>query len=86
MPQYIPLTDIDLDTPALMIDSQASLVSIHATALYRIRSATQMMESLARTEITHVDGTDLQHIAQAATMLLRDGCDLLDVLGRQLKA
>ncbi|NBA94460.1 short-chain dehydrogenase [Pseudomonas sp. R5(2019)] len=86
MPRYIPLTDIDLDNPSLMIDSEVPPLSIHATALARIRAATEMMESLSRTEVARADGVDLQHIAQAATMLMRDGCDLLGVLGIQLRA
>ena len=36
-------------------------------------------------EMMGADGQDLQCVSQAAALLLRDGCDVLDVLGRQLR-
>ena len=85
MPQYIPLTSTTSDTPSLLINTQASPSELHSNAAARILAATQLMESLSKTDIDNADGIDLKHIAQAATLLLRDGCDLLDVLGRQLR-
>ncbi len=40
-----------------------------------------MMERLASLDIAHAKGADVQQIAHAAAMLLRDGCDVMDVLG-----
>jgi hypothetical protein len=85
VPQYIPLTSNDCDTPSLLINTQSSPAELHGNAAARILAATQLMESLSKTDIDNADGIDLKHIAQAATLLLRDGCDLLDVLGRQLR-
>lgn len=47
----------------------------------RFLAVTQMMESLANLDITRASGADVQQLAQAAAMLLRDGCDVMDVLG-----
>ncbi|NBA97500.1 short-chain dehydrogenase [Pseudomonas sp. R5(2019)] len=83
MPQYIALTN-NCDLPCLAIDSHAPLADLHHNALLRIRIATQLLESLARNELMSADGTDLQYVSQATAVLMRDGCDLLDVLGRNL--
>ncbi|WP_347340468.1 hypothetical protein [Pseudomonas sp. TH03] len=45
-----------------------------------------MMESLASLDITQAKGADVQQLANAAAMLLRDGCDVMDVLGRRIRA
>ncbi|WP_238930713.1 MULTISPECIES: hypothetical protein [Pseudomonas] len=84
MPQYIPLTN-NCDLPCLAIDSHAPLADLHNNALLRIRVATELLESFARNEMMGADGQDLQCVSQAAALLLRDGCDVLDVLGRQLR-
>ncbi|MDR9864972.1 hypothetical protein [Pseudomonas sp. Irchel 3E19] len=44
-----------------------------------------MMKSLASLDITSATGADVQQLAHAAAMLLRDGCDVMDVLGRQIR-
>ena len=46
----------------------------------------QVLESLARLDLKDADGTDLQHLANAGAILLRDSCDLLDVMGWRLQA
>jgi riboflavin synthase len=59
---------------------------LHSNAATRFLAVTQMMESLANLDITRASGADVQQIAHAAAMLLRDGCDVMDVLGRQIRA
>lgn len=83
MNQYIPLTAIDCPTPCLLIDRDAPLLVLHANAVERIRSATQLLESLAQHSNPPLD--TLEQLNHAATVLLRDGCDLLDVLGWRLR-
>ena len=43
------------------------------------------METFSRREVQNADSVDLKHLAMTATLLLRDGCDLLDVLASQLR-
>jgi hypothetical protein len=49
---------------------------LHETAAYRIRTATQLLESFAVNENVHSE------LARVLVTSLRDGCDLLDVVGR----
>jgi hypothetical protein len=44
------------------------------------------MENLAMREEIHTDAVILHDFARLCAIPLRDGCDLLDVLGRRLQA
>ncbi|MNJ04904.1 hypothetical protein D3C73_1658890 [compost metagenome] len=52
---------------------------LHETAAYRIRTATQLLESFAADEGVYSE------LARVLVTSLRDGCDLLDVVGRRLR-
>lgn len=80
MERYMPMTGIDCLIPSLLIDTQAPLDVLHDTAAYRIRTATQLLESIAASEGVHSE------LARVLVTSLRDGCDLLDVVGRRLQA
>ena len=82
---FIPLTAIDCLIPALLIDRNAPVDVLHANAAARVRAATQLMETLSNRDIELADTVDLRQIATVAMILLRDGCDLLDVLGWHLR-
>ena len=82
---YIPLTAIDCTIPALLIDRNAPLDVLHANATARILAVTQLMEMFSSHEEQQADAVDLKHLATVAAHLLRDGCDLLDVLGWRLR-
>ena len=84
MNHYIPLTAIDCLIPSLLIDTQSPPDVLHANAAARILAVTQALESLDRLELNDADSVDLKHLTHACAILLRDGCDLLDVLGRRL--
>ncbi|KMM81206.1 hypothetical protein [Pseudomonas deceptionensis] len=84
-PPFIPLTAIDCTIPALLIDRNAPLDVLHANAIARILAVTQLMEMFSSREVQEADSVDLKHVATVATLLLRDGCDLLDVLGWRLR-
>lgn len=84
-PPFIPLTAIDCTIPALLIDRNAPLDVLHANAIARILAITQLMEMFSSREVQEADSVDLKHVATVATLLLRDGCDLLDVLGWRLR-
>ena len=82
---FIPLTAIDCTIPALLIDRNAPLDVLHANAVARVLAVTQLMEMFSSREVQEADSVDLKHVATVATQLLRDGCDLLDVLGWRLR-
>ncbi|VVN81447.1 hypothetical protein [Pseudomonas fluorescens] len=86
MNRYMPITGVDNDFHALLIDTQAPLDVLHETADYRIRAVTQLLENLALREEIHSDAVILHDFAQVLAIPLRDGCDLLDVIGRRLRA
>ncbi|RON19590.1 hypothetical protein [Pseudomonas frederiksbergensis] len=71
--------------PSLLIDTEAPVDVLHDTATYRIRSVTQLLETLSLGEAIG-DAALLQEFARVLAIPLRDGCDLLDVVGRRLRA
>ncbi|MGH8384371.1 MAG: hypothetical protein ACRESJ_02605 [Pseudomonas sp.] len=79
MDRYMPVTGNDCSIPSLLIDTQAPLDVLHEAAAYRIRTATQLLEVFAFGEGVHSE------LARALVISLRDGCDLLDVVGRRLQ-
>ncbi len=86
MNPHMPMTNNECDIPVLLVATQAPLDVLHSNAATRFLAGTQMMESLASLDITQAKGADVQQLAHAAAMLLRDGCDVMDVLGRQIRA
>ena len=82
---FIPLTAIDCTIPALLIDRNAPLDVLHANAIARILAVTQLMEMFSSREVQQADFVDLKHMATVSAQLLRDGCDLMDVLGWRLQ-
>ncbi len=79
MDRYMPMTGIDCTIASLLIDTDAPLDVLHETAAYRIRTATQLLESFAADEGVY---SELKRVLVTS---LRDGCDLLDVVGRRLR-
>ncbi|WLG87020.1 hypothetical protein PSH97_11080 [Pseudomonas cucumis] len=86
MTRYMPITGIDCTIPSLLIDTEAPVDVLHDTAAYRIRSVTQLLETLSLSEALGGDAALLQEFAKVLAIQLRDGCDLLDVVGRRLRA
>ena len=82
---FVPLTAIDCIIPALLIDRNAPLDVLHANAVARVLAVTQLMEMFSCREVQQADSVDLKHLATVSAQLLRDGCDLLDVLGWRLR-
>lgn len=84
MNQYIALTSNDSATPALFVDTTVPLEILLDAATYRLRAVTQVLENLAlRSEISS-DAVVLSDFALLCSIPLRDGCDLLDVIGRRM--
>nr|WP_279158453.1 hypothetical protein [Pseudomonas corrugata] len=84
MTRYMPITGIDCTPATLLIDTEAPLDVLFETADYRIRSVTQVLENIAfRSEIGS-DTVVLSDFCKMLTIALRDGCDVMDVIGRVL--
>ncbi|WP_124349464.1 hypothetical protein [Pseudomonas chlororaphis] len=82
----MPITGLDCTIPALLIDTQAPLDVLHENAAYRIRCATQLLEQLATDHPLQGNAITVNELAQLLVIPLRDGCDLLDIVGRRLQA
>ena len=65
---------------------QAPLDVLYDAAAYRIRAVTQFLENLAFREQISSDAVVLHDFALLLAIPLRDGCDLLDVIGRKLNS
>ncbi|WLH50623.1 short-chain dehydrogenase [Pseudomonas tolaasii] len=84
MNQFMALTSNDSANPALFIDTTVPLEILLEAASYRLRAVTQVLENLAlRSEISS-DAVVLNDFALLCSIPLRDGCDLLDVVGRRM--
>ncbi|MBD9456987.1 short-chain dehydrogenase [Pseudomonas sp. PDM05] len=84
MNPYIALTSNDTATPALFVDSTAPLDILLDAATYRIRAVTQVLENLALRGEVSSDAVVLSDFALLCAIPLRDGCDLLDVIGQRM--
>ncbi|MGF6149792.1 hypothetical protein [Pseudomonas fluorescens] len=85
MARYMPITGIDCTIASLLIDTEAPVDVLHDTAVYRIRSVTQLLETLSLGEGLGRDALLLRDFARVLVIPLRDGCDLMDVVGRRLR-
>lgn len=79
MDRYIPVTGDNCLIASLLIDTEAPLDVLHETAACRIRAATELLENLAFEEGAYSE------LARVLVISLREGCDLLDVVGRRLQ-
>jgi hypothetical protein len=86
MNRYIPLTGLDSNVPALLIDAQAPIHVLHDAAAYRIRTVTEALESFACLEGINEDMNFIDSWVKLLATQLRDGCDLLDVVNRKLNS
>ncbi|MBT2296101.1 hypothetical protein [Pseudomonas fluorescens] len=86
MTRYMPITGIDFSPATLLVDTEAPLDVLFETADYRIRTVTQVLENIAfRSDITS-DTVVLTDFCKLLTTSLRDGCDVMDMIGRRLRA
>ncbi|MDF9779241.1 hypothetical protein [Pseudomonas baetica] len=84
MSRYKPITGIDCNIPALLIDTHAPIDVLHENADHRIRLATQFLEALIHQEASFGKPILIREISDVLVLLLRDGCDLMDVIRRRL--
>ncbi|MGE7956729.1 hypothetical protein ACQKQA_09025 [Pseudomonas sp. NPDC089530] len=84
MNRYMPITGHDCNIPYLLIDTQAPIDVLHDAAAYRIRTVTQLLESFSVADAPRHEPV-LQELTLVCSIMLRDGCDLMDVAGRKLQ-
>lgn len=65
----------------LFIDTEAGASDLLETAAHRIKAARDLLNSVSCLCMKNAEGYDLEHFANAAHLLLQDGCDALEVLG-----
>jgi hypothetical protein len=82
--RYIPLTQHGLESPVLLLDSQAPLKDLHACAELRVRLATRFLDALASLKPHESEEWDLAAIAGTAHLLMQEACDLNGVIERRL--
>ncbi|MGY3255282.1 hypothetical protein [Pseudomonas chlororaphis] len=85
MNRYVPITGHDCNIPSLLIDTQAPIDVLHDAAAYRIRAVTQLLESFSVADAPRHEPVLLQELTLVCSIMLRDGCDLMDVAGRKLQ-
>ena len=84
--RFMALTSNCDDMPTLFVDAHAPLDVLYDAANYRLRAVTQALENLAMRGSIESQSFILSDFALLCAIPLRDGCDLLDVIGRRLKA
>lgn len=86
MTRYMPITGIDCTPATLLIGTEAPLDVLFETADYRIRTVTQVLENIAFRSDIDSETVVLTDFCKMLTIALRDGCDVMDVIGRRLRA
>ena len=76
MSRYMPITGIENNFHALLIDTQAPLDVLHDTAAYRIAAVTQLLENLAMRADISTDAVVLHDFAQVLAIPLLDWCEI----------
>ena len=84
--RFMALTSNCGDMPTLFVDTHAPLDVLYETANYRIRAVTQVLENLSMRGSIECESFILSDFSLLCAIPLRDGCDVLDVIGRRLRA
>jgi hypothetical protein len=84
--RFMALTSNCDDMPTLFVDTHAPLDVLYDAASYRILAVTQVMENLSMRGSIECQSFIPSDFALLCAIPLRDGCDVLDVLGRRLHA
>jgi len=84
--RFMALTSNCSEMPTLFVDTHAPLDVLMDAANYRIRTVTQVLENLSMRGSIECESFILSDISLLCAIPLRDGCDVLDVVGRRLRA
>ncbi|WP_283182710.1 MULTISPECIES: hypothetical protein [unclassified Pseudomonas] len=85
MPKFHPLQGNFSVGPTLYIDTEARASDLLETAVHRLKAARNLLNSVTCLCVKDAEGHDLEHFANAAHILIQDGCDALDALGWRLE-
>ena len=84
--RFMALTSNCNDMPTLFVDTQAPLDVLYDAASYRIQAVTQVLKNRSMRGTIECESFILSDFALLCAIPLRDGCDVLDVVGRRLRA
>ena len=84
--RFMALTNNCSDMPTLFVDTQAPLDVLVDAANHRIQAVTQVLENLSMRGSIECESFILSDFALLCAIPLRDGCDVLDVIGQRLRA
>lgn len=83
MSNYRPLTsNPNKDAAALLVDASQPFAVLDECAEHRLYVAKNLLNSLACMNISAADAHDVSNIAEAASLLLEDACDLMKAARR----
>ena len=83
--RFKALTNNCSDVPTLFVDTQAPLDVLVDAANHRIQAVTQVLENLSMRGSIECESFILSDFASLCAVPLRDGCDVLEVIGRRLR-
>jgi hypothetical protein len=84
--RFMALTSNCTDMPTLFVDTHAPVDILTEASSYRIRAVTQVLENMSMRGSVECESFILSDFALLCAIPLRDGCDVLDVIGRRLWA
>ena len=84
--RFMALTGNCSDMPTLFIDTHVPLDILLDAANHRLRAVIQVLENMCMRGSVECDSVILSDFAQLCVIPLRDGCDVLDVIGKRLSA
>ena len=82
--RFMALTGNCSDMPTLFIDTHVPLDILLDAANHRLRAVIQVLENMCMRGSVECDSVILSDFAQLCVIPLRDGCDVLDVIGKRL--
>lgn len=77
MPNYTPLQSNLSVEPTLFLNVDADVCDLFETAIHRIKAGRNLLNSVTCLSVKDAEGYDLEHFANAAHLLIQDGCDAL---------
>jgi len=84
--RYIPLSTNFTTIPVLVIDTDASLDDLQTSAYQRLQAASDLLETMTCVSLVTTCDKDFTHVTNAAYLLVREGCDLLQLVQQRTMA
>ncbi|MEF9672177.1 hypothetical protein QNM99_06355 [Pseudomonas sp. PCH446] len=64
----------------MLIDTNASLDDLQTSAYQRLQAASDLLETMTCVSLVTTCDKDFTHVTNAAYLLVREGCDLLQLV------